>query len=30
VIAAESIPEDDLKRYGIDPRERYWLARKNG
>ncbi len=30
VIAGENISRDDLKRYGIDPRERYWLARKSG
>ena len=30
IVAAESIAEADLKRFGIDPRERYWLARKNG
>ena len=29
-IAAESMPQGDLNRYGIDPRERYWLARKDG
>ena len=29
VIAGEIISPDDLKRYGIDPRERYWLARKS-
>ena len=28
-VAAEAIPADDLQHYGIDPRERYWLARKN-
>jgi len=29
-IAADNLPADELQRYGIDPRERYWLARKNG
>lgn len=29
VIAADSISAGELKRFGIDPRERYWLARKN-
>jgi SAM-dependent methyltransferase len=29
VIAADTISPDDLKRYSIDPRERFWLARKH-
>ena len=29
-IAVDHVSADDLKRYGIDPRERYWLARKAG
>ena len=29
VIAGENRSPDELKRYGIDPRERYWLARKS-
>jgi SAM-dependent methyltransferase len=28
VVAADAISRGNLKRYGIDPRERYWLARK--
>ena len=30
VIAGDNMSPGDLKRYGIDPRERYWLARKSG
>ncbi len=29
VIAGENMSPEDLKRYGIDPRERYWLTRKS-
>jgi len=29
-IAADNMSAADLKRYGIDPRERYWLTRKAG
>jgi len=29
-VAAENQSPDDLTRFGIDPRERYWLARKSG
>ena len=29
-IAAETLSDSDLNRYGIDPRERYWLGRKSG
>jgi SAM-dependent methyltransferase len=29
VIAGEHLSADELKRFGIDPRERYWLTRKS-
>jgi SAM-dependent methyltransferase len=29
VIAGETVPEPDRRRYGIHPLERYWLARKD-
>jgi SAM-dependent methyltransferase len=29
VVAGDNMSPDDLKRYGIDPFERYWLARKS-
>ena len=28
VIAGEDLPPEDLPRYAIDPRERYWICRK--
>jgi len=30
VIARDTLSVEDLKRYGINPLERYWLARKSG
>jgi len=29
VVAGDNLSPDDLKRYGIDPFERYWLVRKS-
>lgn len=29
VVARDTIPADDLVRFGIDPDERYWMARKH-
>ena len=30
IVAEEMLSPAELRRYGIDPRERYWLARKHG
>ena len=30
VVAADEVSAEDRRKYGIDPRERFWLARKNG
>jgi SAM-dependent methyltransferase len=30
IIAGDSLSSEDLQRYGIDSRERYWLAHKSG
>ncbi len=30
IIAGDSVSKEDRLRYGIDPLERFWLARKHG